>query len=114
MDVPHFPKMNIFCIDLPANNFVIVVSYRIRGYHHAPSLPICLYQFAQPIQVVLVAQDVLDGGEAINNSGGLKLSTTIAPGQGIVSYPLCSVGMVTDVLCQTFRCQSSFCEIYAQ
>ena len=28
-------------------------------------LPICLYQFAQPIQVVLLAQDVLDGCETL-------------------------------------------------
>ena len=65
MDVPHFPKMNIFCIDLSANNFVVIVSYRIRVYHHTPSLPICLYQFAESVQVSLVAQDVLDGGEAV-------------------------------------------------
>jgi hypothetical protein len=49
MDVPHFPKMNIFCIDLPADNFVIIVSYRIRVYHHAPSLSIRLHQLPQPV-----------------------------------------------------------------
>ena len=63
--------------------------------HYAPPLPLGLNHFLEFVQVVLVAQDVLDGGETVD--GALFLLGNINE-----DYP------VVSMFCQPLHGQSSF------